>query len=339
MKFRTIFLTIFTLLALTIGGLVQAQDDFDPCFGLSAEDCAVINEASANGIGDAESFSMEMSVDFAAEGLTSVMAMADPTAEDAIDAVSFTLESTFDFAMDEDAMTEVYMNGSLTFSAATDGMEVEAMNVDVMLIGDVLYFNDGTGWMSIDLVRLMEDEDLAGQFGDLMDDESDPTEAMEDLGIDSEALGIVFGIINLDGFLTYERDGDDFIFTMNFAALQTLLAEENEDLLNEIVETAAEVDPSMAMIIPLVPTLISDGYIAVTQTVDTDANIVTALTVDSELELALGMLAGTQDVTTTDLTVDVSMNNFDSVDMVEAPADAVDITDMVLGMAASGMGE
>jgi|GEM_PF-2129182 len=340
MKLRTTFLTVLTLLAFILGSAVQAQD---ACFGLPSDDCDVINEASANGIGDAESFTMTMSIDFTADGLGAIGDLVgsfsgDPSAAgDVPEEIAFGFEAEMDVAVDEDSELGAYMNGTMTISFSADG-EGDEQTVDVMLVDDVVYINDGTGWLSIDLIEVMEDEELGALFGDMAGD-GDPTEAMDDLGIDPDAFGGLVGIMALDGFLNYERDGDDFVFTIDFGALQTLLDEENEDLLNEIVESAAEVDPSMALFVPLIPTLISDGDIVITQTVDTDANIVTDIVVESELELALGMLAGSTEVTTTDLTVEIGLDNLDGVDMEDAPEEALDFTAFFIEILKSSMNQ
>lgn len=345
MKIRSTFITVLAFLALVIGGAVQAQDDmgFDPCFGLAEADCAVINEASANGLGDAESFTLDVSIDFAGDELGALFGLVGGFAPDMdlgaiaeLNAATFTFDGSFNVVMGGEDTSD-NLAGSFTTAFSRNGEAPTVFAFDVIIADDLLYLNDGNGWQSVDLERLSENEALAGGMdmlgmdsdGDMEDMDDEDMEAGDDMlaGIDMEGLVGIIGILDLPGFLSYERMGDDFAFNVDFSVLQQLLEEENEDLLNELVITASEIDPSFAFFIPLLPTLINDGNIYVNQTVDPELNIVTGLDFNTDLTLALGILEGNPNLTTVNLETSFDFSNIDAVTATEAPADAVDVTD------------
>ncbi|MGB7338841.1 MAG: hypothetical protein WBC91_08125 [Phototrophicaceae bacterium] len=367
MKLRSTFLTILAFLALIIGGTVQAQDDMamdiDLCFGLDEADCTVINEASANGLGDAESFTFDVSIDFSGAELSSLFGLVGGFAPDLdlgeiaeLNAATFTFDGTFDVVMGEEEGDE-NVAGSFTTSFSRNDEDVTELAFDIIVTDGLVYLNDGSGWQSIDLERLSENEALSGGMDmlgmgsddDMQDDMDDEEMDDEDMEATDDLLGGlvgIFGILDLPGFINYERLGDDFVFNIDFAVLQQLLEEENEDLLNELVITASEIDPSFAFFIPLLPTLINDGVISVTQTVDSETNTVTGLDFGTDLVLALGILEGNPNLTTVNLATSFAFSNIDAVTATEAPADAVDATDEaaawlegMMGAAEDAMGE
>lgn len=345
MKFRSTLLTLLALFTLLVSGVVNAQDDMtmDPCFGLDADDCAVINEASANGIGDAESFTIDFTIDFEGTDIDSIFGLigsfsGDPSAaEEAPSSVTFTLDSTIDVAM-ADSVSGIYLAGDFTITSSLDDDAADEQNIQVLIVDDVLYMSDGDEWMSVNLLEILADEDFSAQVGDITESLGGGDEAMSDLGVDPNSLGSLLSVINLPGFLNYERAGDDFVFNIDFAVLQQLLEEENEDLLNELVTAGAEIDPTLAFFIPAIPTLISSGNITVTQSVDTSTNTLNNIAFGSNLDLALGALTGSAGVTNLDLLVNIGLGNLDGVSQQSAPEGATDITDTVLGAVASGLG-
>ena len=353
MKFRSTLLTVLTFLALMTGALVQAQDDMgiDPCFGLAEADCTVINEASANGLGDATSFTVDVNIDFSGSELSGLFdALAafggemdlGPIAS--INEATFTLDGTFDVAMDEAGETGS-VAGSFTTSFSQDGGEVTELAMDVVLLEDFAYINDGEGWKSIDLERLSEIEggdmfDMMGmEDGDMA--EGDAMDAANPLGdmMNEDMLGSMTGLLEIPGFVTYERMGDDFAFTVDFTALQILLTDDYEAIYEELILTASEVDPMMAFMIPTILTIFNEGNISIVQTVDSDANIVSAYDVDATLSLSLAMLTGEATTSDISLAADIAFSNLNGVSMAEAPADAVDATDEVIAWIESMMPE
>lgn len=344
MKFRNTILTLVALFTLLVAGVATAQDDMgvDPCFGLADDDCAVINEASANGIGDAESFTVDFTIDFVGTDVDTIFALVgsiagDPgAAEDAVSSVMFSLDSSIDVA-EGSGMTGLYVSGEFVLTSSTDDSDVEEQVINVLLVDDVLYIADGGDegeWMSINLLELLADEGVSEGVSDLMDSAGDTSA----LGVDPSGLSSLLGILDLPGFLTYERAGDDFVFNVDFAVLQQLLDEENEELLNELVTAGAEVDPTLAFLLPAIPTLINSGNFTVTQTVNPETSTLSNIGVGSNIDLALGALAGTDAVTNLDLLVNIGLGNIDGVMQEEAPADATDITGTVLGTVGSALG-
>jgi hypothetical protein len=344
MKFRNTILTLIALFTLLVAGVANAQDEMgiNPCFGLAADDCAVINEASANGIGEPESFTIDFTIDFTGTDVDAIFALAgsmagDPSAaEDTVSSVTFTLDSNIDVAQGG-GMTGLYVSGEFLLTSSTNDGDVEEQVIEVLLIDDVLYIADGGDegeWMSINLVEVLADEGVSEGMGDLMASGGDTSA----LGVDPSSLSSLLAILDLPGFLTYERAGDDFVFNVDFAVLQQLLDEENEDLLNELVTAGAEVDPTLAFMLPAIPTLINSGNFTVTQTVDTATSTISNIAVGSNIDLALGALAGTDAVTNLDLLVNIGVSNIDGVTQAEAPAEATDITGTVLGTVGSALG-
>lgn len=328
MKRHSILLTLLALFTLFMGSVAQAQEGFDLCFGLAEADCAAINAASANGIGDAESFTLDLSIDLAVDNI----------AEEGMTAFTFAMDGALDFAM-SDSETGVAMAGAFDLSFSQNGGDVTEQTIELALVDDFAYFNvDGEGWQSVDLMRLIEDETFTAQldaFGVDADTGEIDEAMMEDLPVDPMALMPLLQILDLPGFLNYERMGDDFVFTIDLSALQALLEEENEELLNSIIEVASEVDPSAAFFIPAIPALINTGTITVTQTIDPNLNIINHIGFDVNLEANLLQLS-TGDpqapATTVFLDVDLGISNLDGVSGLEAPADAEDITDTLLMM-------
>lgn len=330
MKFRSLFLTAIMSIMLVMGGVVSAQD-FDPCFGLGLDDCAAINDASANGLGDAEAFTMNVFIDFAADNIP----------DEVTSAIGFGMEGAIDFAQ-ADNMVGLEFAGELTFTSSQNGEASDGGTFDIRLVEDLLYISDGEEAFSIDIAQLAESDAVTAQLDGLglgMDEELDAEDVAGELPVDIAQIFALLDILNLPGLLAYERAGDDFTFTVDLSALQALLEEENEELLNTIVETASEIEPTAAFIIPVIPSLISNGIIEINQTVDPALNIITDISFDMDLEVSLGALTtgdSTAPATTVFLDTDLGVSNLDDIGAIEPIEGAEDITEdllMGLGMA------
>lgn len=347
MKFRSILLTVLTFLALLSGTVVQAQDDmgFDTCSGLSEADCAVISEASENGLGDATSFTVDISLDFTGSELSGLFGALAAFGMDmdlgsiaSVNDLSFAFDGTFDVAMDEENETGS-LAGSFTTTFALDDGDVTEIALDVIVLEDFAYINDGEGWKSIDLERLAESEIAAGMMGmtDMMgmggdDEAADGEEAANPMGDLEGMMDSMSGLLEVPGFITNERAGDDFVFAVDFTALQLLLTDDYTEMYTDIITTASETDPTMAFLIPTILTIIEEGNISIVQTVDTDANIISAIGLDASLSVNLAMLTGEATTSDMSLTANIAFSNLDGVSMAEAPADAVDGTDDFIAM-------
>lgn len=140
---------------------------------------------------------------------------------------------------------------------------------------------------------------------------------------DMETLMPLLAILEVPGLMNYERDGDDFVFTID---LSVLADPENAELLAEIDATLAEVDPEMAGMASALPMLLSEGTIEVIQSVDTDLNIVENIQFNVYLAVQMG-----PEPTTIDLYVNVALTNLDSAPAAEAPAEFTDMTGEIAG--------
>ncbi|MEL6405821.1 MAG: hypothetical protein AAFR81_15740 [Chloroflexota bacterium] len=327
MKLRSLFLTATMSIMLLLGGVVNAQD-FDPCFGLSGDDCATINDASANGIGDAEAFTLNVFIDFAMDNIP----------DEVTSAIGFSMEGAIDIAVAPDSLVGFEMAGELTFAGTLNDEDPEPETLDIRLVEDIVYVSDGEEAFSVDVVQLLESDAIDAQLDGLgLGMDADPEDVAGELPVDIAQVFALLDILNLPGLLNYERAGDEFIFTVDLSALQALLEEENEDLLNTIVETAAEVEPTAAFIIPVIPSLISSGIIEVNQAVDTDLNIVTDISFDMDIEVSLGALTtgdASAPATTVFLDTDLGISNLDDIGAIEPIEGAEDITEELL----SGLG-
>lgn len=325
MTFRSLFLTAFMSMLLLVGGVVSAQD-FDPCFGLSADDCAVINDASANGVGDATAFTLEVSIEFSADNIP----------DELLTSTTFSLVGAIDIAEAPDSELGVEMAGSFDISATENGEPVDGMGtLEVRLVDDVIYIVDPEGEAaSVDVLALLESDAVDAQLDALgLGDDAGADDAMDELPVDMAQIFALLDILNLPGLLNYERAGDDFIFTVDLSALQALLEEDNEALLNSIVETASEIEPSAAFIIPAIPALISNGIIEITQTVDTGANIVTNISFDMDLAVSLGALTtgdSAAPATSVILDTELGITNLDNIGAIEPIEGAEDVTEELL---------
>lgn len=334
MKARTRTVTLMLILSLLVSGLVSAQDDdmgdFDPCFGLAEADCAVINDASANGLNDAQSFSIAMDINFVAENVP----------DESLSTLTFTQVGSLDVIVNPDATFGADIHGSFEVSYSQGDADLENQQIEFSMVDETFYFTQGSEWLSIDLAQVMESDEFKEQFEafgiDLDDFMNDPENAeLDEEQVEEMQAGLLplMGIIDLPGFITYERSGDDFVFTVDMSVLQALLEEENEDLINDISAAAAQIDPTLAFMLPAIPALIQSGTIEIVQSVNTADNYVEGIDFNLDLTAALGaMFTGDTSMppTQADLAVTIDFVNIDSVETIVAPENATDITQEVL---------
>jgi hypothetical protein len=317
---KTRFLVALIVVLTIVFGAVYAQD-FNPCFSLSADDCAAIEEATANTstfFDDASSFTVD--VDFSIDA-------ADIPGEDGeTTSFSYAQVGAIDFV--ENTESEVGINAYGSFDIeASDGSEDMAFTIEFWLVDDMVYFTDPEGALySIDLVRLMEEGDFSASM-------SDPAEAMEDLPFDLEALAPLFSLAVLPGLLDHVRDGDDFVFTIDLGALTDPA---NAEAIAAIVESVSETDPAtgaqIEQVMQLLPMMLNTGVINFTQSVNSDLGIVDQYALEANFDIATGMMMGDPQLpsTTVDLAFVMGFGNFDGAANPEAPEGAEDITDQVL---------
>lgn len=320
-KFRSTLLIVLIFLALLISAVVQAQDGmgFDTCSGLTEADCTVISEAIENGLGDATSFTVDINLDLSASELHGFLAIGtwDPNSNLAnLNDVTFTIDGTFDVVMDEENETGS-LAGSFTSSYSMNGSDVTEVALDVVALEGLAYINDGNGWKSIDLARLSESEVV-----------SDITVNLESL---MKAMTL---IINAGDFITNERVGDDFVSTIDFTDFRELPVEYPDEfiaILAEPIEVQDHMIASVYIIASLLQ-LFDKGDLSLTQTVDTENNIISAIDLDAQISLNMLTLPGEATNSGISLAASLAFSNLDAVSIAETPANAVNGTDEFIAM-------
>lgn len=324
MKLRTMLLLVVLLSSLFIGGFAQAQDmPIDPCFGLAQADCDVINAASANGTGDATSFSVDFSIKFSAANIP------DETMPGAV----FNASGTVDLVPGTNADVPFNIGSVIAAAFGTDPAALAELPLEVRLVDGILYYTDpaaGGAWMGVDLMATLASPDLQEQLGMLGVDPTAP-----DLGLgnvvggatggdmDPAALMPLLDLVNLPGLISYTRAGDTFTFVLDLTAMQALLSPEYEAQLNALTDALSQIDPSSAMLVTLIPTLIQQGTITISQTVDTSLNIVQAINFNVAATIDTMMLTGQQaEPVNVNLDVVLSIKNLNSAPAPVAPEGA-----------------
>lgn len=355
MKIRALGLSLLLLIALAFSSVLSAQDlDLDPCFGLAAADCEVINQASVNAL-PTENYTISMSIDFAFAGTS-----FDPEVPAA--AVNFNMAGDVNIVMVDDSSFTPNVSGLFTINANSENLgqlaalaggaapggaeptldPVENMMIEFRIVDDIFYLanpDDNSEWVSLDLIAVLDDP----AFGENLP--LNPNALGEDAdallaGIDPEALlSALNGLINLPGLFSYTRAGDDFTWVMDLSALSQLLEEENADTLTALGDAfagvtgdeggAAAFDPT-ALVSLGVGFIGPDSQITVTQGVDTAAQFVDDLGFDMVLDLAL--------LGTASLDVDFGVGNFDGVTASVAPENAEAIDPAELSQVLGGLG-
>jgi len=325
MKIRMLLALVMVLVSLL--GVAYAQD-INPCFSLSEEDCALIGEATLNtatyldGVG-----SMTIDLD---------LSMA---ANDIPDSEPFSFDMTGSVDVVENTETQIGADvyGSFDVNVEAEG-ESEAITIEFWIVSDVLYFinPEDEGLYSVDLTQVLSESDLEDAI-------ENPTEALGDELMSDSALEALTTLVTLPGLLDWNRDGDDFVFTIDFAALTD---PNNQEALESLVEVVSETDPAtgaqLESFLPLLPQLLESGTVNFTQGLNTELNIVDSYTLEANFVVATGMMMGDPQLpaTTVDFLFSAGLGNFDGVEAPVAPEGATDITEEVVeslgGMFGSG---
>jgi hypothetical protein len=272
MKFRSIVATLFVIALMLTPLAIHAQDDIDTCLGLSEADCAYINDAYANS--DYNSFFQEFTIDFSITGVPDLP-------------IEFSLQGSgpfaFDMASEFPIEMEAVMNVDFDIVGETGTGTVEFRAVD----GNLYLFNEVDGWIGFNALEAAElGFDQAGGLGlpvdpsTLLPAEGEDMGDLGDLG-DLEALGIaeddvtagmeILGaLLEVPGFLSYTRNGDDFNFNADITSL--LSATEFTDALELVGELAG--DPTVSSLGMLAPMFLDSGTITVNQYVNPETQSV-----------------------------------------------------------------
>jgi hypothetical protein len=318
MKARLLLTLSILLIALL--GIAFAQD-FNPCFSLSEEDCALVAEANLNTatqLADVDSFSIDLEVSIAVENIPD----SDP--------FSFEMAGTIDLIKNEDAQVGANAYGMFDVAADVEGEDMEA-TLEFWIVDDVFYFisPEDEGLYSIDLVRLMEETDMSFD----MEDATDPAGELGGGMLDEDGMEAISELLTLPGLLDWVRDGDDFVFTID---LGVLVDPQNAEALEDIVDAVGEANPEfgeqLEAYLPMMSMMLEEGTITFTQGLNTELNIIDAYSLEMNLAIPSVMMGGeaTDDSTTIDFLFGMTLGNYDGAESPEAPEGAEDITDDVI---------
>jgi hypothetical protein len=264
MKIRTLVVAMLVALLTMAASAVNAQDT---CFGLAADDCTAIGEASAN-TAAASSFHQSFTLDFSITGIPGGDVTLNVTGEGPVagsDSAAFPLNFSTDVTV-----------------AATTPDGDQNITLALRAIDGILYIQDPASeqWAGMDIAQAMSNPQVLGLPIDPAQ-LADPAGAM---GLDAEALGAslpsLMALAETPGFLTYTRDGDTYTFTADIGLL--LKAPEYSAAATSLGE-AFSGNPQTAQfasMLPLLPMVLNEGKIVVTQVVDPELNAVTGLGLD-----------------------------------------------------------
>ncbi len=269
---------------------VAAQDG---TFGLSEDDFAAWTQANTMSSMSAS----ELGYDFT----TTANINADG------DTVNIDLTGTGFITADGFTMN---VTGSLT-----DGVEDIPAQLDVIVAGDVVYFNVGMGWVEVTEESLESTADagvVPGLSGDLLED---PTSALPPEFMDA-AMGLAS--VDFTQYVNIAREGDAFTISL---LLEQLLAD-------PAVQEALAANPDTAQVAMMAPMILAGSNFSATQTVG-ESGMVDSTSVDVVLGSA-------------DLGFDVDFNftvnlDYDATTAIEAPADAVPLEEFINGLMGGGM--
>ena len=302
---------LLMIMSLMFGGVIFAQDDMmlDPCLGLDQAACDLINEATLNTI-SAPSFTQDVEISFSVVGIPDT------------DPISFTMTGSGPVVMTSSG--ELPLNLALAMNVTASGADMEPVDTpfEIFIVDDTVYFTDPENPSGYVFITTDEATDAAGDQGfDLGDLANTDTSAATDPAT-MEALA---SLASVDGFLSYNANGNVYDFSADISTL--ISSPEFNEALVQLGEATGDTTVSQfGMILPM---LLQEGIITVTQDVNTDgdAPYVQNLSFTLNSTLDLGMLFGsTSDAPSEPIVIALSFNVAisgvgDTYDIV-APADA-----------------
>jgi len=308
MKLRTFLQTSIVALLVAMTGLVSAQDM--TCLNLSAADCEYINTAAENTAATlTSSFHQAFTIDVVVSGV--------PDSEN----VEFHVKGDGPVVANESAPSGVPVDFASTVDVNyTDGKTPTAVTTEVRLVGGVIYFLDPSDskWKGVKL----EDAVASAENNSMVPDPTtfDPAS----LGLDEATLSSLMSLTEAEGFLDYSRDGETFTFTADVGALLksaewTKFTTEIAPKLQQNPDTA-----QAAMMLGVLPMLLSDGTFKVVQVVDPATNTVSELSILIDGTVNAGMMSGDSKAAPIVLkaSFDVKLSDVGGSFTIEAPADA-----------------
>ena len=317
MKLRTFLQTSLVALLVAMTGLVSAQDS--ACLNLPAADCEYVNTAAANGAAAmTSSFQQDFTIDVVVSGV--------PDSDD----LEFHLVGSGPVVANEAAPGGVPLNFGATLDVNfNDGTTSDAGTLEARLVDGVFYFqdpSDGNKWKGVKI----EDAMSMAQSNPMMP--SAETFDPASLGLDEATLSSVMALVEAEGFLDYSRDGETFTFTADVGALLksgewTKFSTDIAPVLQQNPDTA-----QFAMILGVLPMILSDGTFKVVQVVDPALNAVTELSILIDGTVNAGMMSGDSAAAPIVLSIafNVKVSDIGGEFTLEAPADA-EMQDMPAG--------
>ncbi|MCB9454066.1 MAG: hypothetical protein H6672_21745 [Anaerolineaceae bacterium] len=305
MNSRIVKLVLALMLVLILVPAVSAQDDL-ACMGLSADDCAILQAASANSA-NMTSFIVNFKFNMALTGL----AMLAPGAGD----ISISADGAGPIAFDEAMAMSDNPYGALTMAmdangSFSDGTSTDGGSASFVIVDGNFYLQDPTSgqWIGFNLQEVVESgileqngipfspEMLMGGGG--APSAADATAALSMLGLSESDVA---GLSSIPGFITNARLADEsmmeqtmypFTTTLDFAPL--FASAEFDKLMNSILQLAAADDPSVAQFGPMVTMLLQNSQLTIStgQWIGANDMFVHRFTFDINAVIDLSALAG-----------------------------------------------
>lgn len=271
MKIRNFVVTLMLAAMMMISSVAFAQDT---CFGLSADDCAVVSGATMNTLTTVTSFKQDWTIAFSVTGV--------PDGD-----VTFNATGSGPVVIDMAGGSDVPLafDQTVTVSGGAPGTELPETTIGAILQGGQFYINAGDGkWMSVDLMEAMAQSGVPLDPEALMSGEN--PQAAAAMG----ALPALAGLVEVPGFLTYVREGDNFNFTADVATL--IKDPKFNEALTAIAEAGGEETASVAQMGMILPMLLETGTITSVQYVDVAGNVITGIDFNVDASINMGAMSG-----------------------------------------------
>lgn len=315
------------------------------CLGLSADDCKIVTDATAN-TANVRSFTQAFTFELNVSGMETLDPTAEPLALKASGSGPFVLDPAA-ASMESGVAMALDITGEANGDSGTFSM---------IIVDGVMYFKDSSSdqWMGIKL------EDAMGQAGALTGGlvpgmggsdsgtEVDPAAAQAAMGAMS-ALA-TFDPFAIDGFANQSRQSDAeldgqtmyaFQHTFNLDAL--FKSAEFQKLLTDLGQVAAQADQSAAQIAMMLPMIsqLATGEIAFTRWIGADDGFAHRIVLSADLNIDLNAMMGAsgssgQQMPPINLqfSLSVDMTNINDTAAPTAPegAEMIDMSEAMSGM-------
>lgn len=314
---------ILVLIALLIIAPLQAQSQtIDPCFGLSADDCALIGSASTNTLTGLSAFQADFVLDVSLNGLETV-GLGNDFALNVIGNGAFSREnaaSDLPFAVD--------LNLDATLTGRDDSAQVQQFHL--LLVDETLFSeNIATGaWQGVKL----EDVLASPQFA-----------ALNGLDAASSSLAGFNNLLTIPGFIRYERlaatdqNLSPFSFQLDFMPL--FQSSEFQRTLDQGLQIVGQMGSDFQNLALIAPLLLqnTDLKMNLTQFVEPELNFVQHLTLDLNGMVDLNPLMGTSGNNalppiTLSFHFEIELSAVNEAQVITAPATFSLITPQELGL-------